>query len=319
MYVADTKNVGQNARFNTGKIFGMKEYLNIDLESRYLNEKWIQGMMESGYSGSTMYSEFVDNLFGWAVTSDGELVSFKNWESVYDIYVNDKYNMGLSEYFKENPFAYQSITARMLETIRHDLMLDSNLTGEQREAQMEKMNAMQDKLMTEYIDSVIANGVACCHHTCGNPKFSEFVDGQMSVLSADPDNEQYKKYLSYKEILEQAVPPKEPTQPTTPTSSTGSGGYGTATVSPGTGQPAQAAETPQTSDPNGQGYGTEGGQAGNTPTVVTGYEMTMLESVTGSIKDFMANPSVSASSIVVIGGIILLVGAVFYGFRRRNI
>ena len=319
MYVADTTNVGRNAQLNSGKIYGMKEYLNKDLEARYLNEKWIQGMMESGYAGSTMFSEFVDNFFGWAATSDGELTSFKNWEDIYDIYVNDRYEMGLNEYFKDNPYAYQSITARMLETMRHNLMIDNNLSGEQLENQLEKMNAMQDKLLNEYMDSVIANGVACCHHTCGNPKFSEFVDGQMSVLSADPDDEQYKKYMAYKEILEQAVPPKETTPPTTPTSSTGSGGYGTATVSPGAGQPAQTADTTQTSDPNGQGYGTDGGQAGNTPTVVTGYEMTMLESVTGSIRDFVSNPSVSASSIVVIGGIILLVGAVFYGFRRRNI
>jgi len=258
----------------------------------------------------------VDNLFGWAATSDGELVSFKNWEDVYDIYVNDRYEMGLSEYFKENPYAYQSIAARMLETMRHNLMIDSNLSDEQLEKQLEKMNTMQNNLINEYMDSVIASGVACCHHTCGNPRFSEFIDGQMSVLAADPDDEQYQKYLAYKDILEQAVPPQE----TTPSTSSNSGsGYGSAAVSAGSGQPAAPiAETPQTSE-GGQGYGTEGGQAGNTPTVVTGYEMTMLESITGGIRDFISNPSISSSSIVVISGIVLLVGAIFYGFRRRGI
>ena len=315
-FVADTTNVGRNAQTNLGKVYGLREYLNKDMEARYLNEKWIQGMMESGYSGSTMFSEFVDNLFGWAATSDGELVSFKNWEDVYDIYVNDRYEMGLSEYFKENPYAYQSIAARMLETMRHNLMIDSNLSDEQLEKQLEKMNAMQNNLINEYMDSVIASGVACCHHTCGNPRFSEFIDGQMSVLAADPDDEQYQKYLAYKDILEQAVPPQE----TTPSTSSNSGsGYGSAAVSAGSGQPAAPiAETPQTSE-GGQGYGTEGGQAGNTPTVVTGYEMTMLESITGGIRDFISNPSISSSSIVVISGIVLLVGAIFYGFRRRGI
>ena len=311
MYVADTRNVGQNARFNAGKIYGMKEYLNIDMESRYLNEEWIKGMMESGYSGSTMYSEFVDNLFGWAATSDGALVSFKNWEAVYDIYVEDKYNLGLNEYFENNPYAYQSIAARMLETMRHGLMTSDELTGDQKI----KMAQMHNSLLEKYIDSVIQSGVACCHHTCGNPKFSAFVDGEMSVLAADPEKEeQYLKYLEYKDILEQAVPPTPEIIPS-PSGNSGAG-YGTAALSSG-GTPAEAASAP--AEAAGEGYGTEGGQAGEGPSVVTGYEMTVLETVAGSIRNFVSNPTVSASNIVVLAGIVLLVGAVFYGFRRKGI
>lgn len=308
MYVADTKNVGQNARFSTGKIYTMKEYMNVDLESRYLNEEWIRGMMESGYSGSTMYAEFVDNLFGWAVTTDGELVSFKNWESIYDIYVNDKFDLGLEEYFKENPYAYQSITARMLESIRKEyLTADPNQNPEEYQRQIEKMNEMEKTLVEEYMQSVIESGVSCCHHTCGNVRLDEFIKGQISVLGIDPDKEQL-----YWETVTGATYREEPTLPAKSTASGGSG-YGTAT-SADAGEPAEAQQQPET----GEGYGTEGGQSGK-PAEVTGYEMTTLESVTNSIKDFIANPTFSSSSLIVIAGVILIVGAVFFGFRRKGV
>jgi Cobalamin biosynthesis protein CobN and related Mg-chelatases len=311
-FVADTTNVGRNAKTNLGKVYGLKEYLNKDMEARYLNEKWIKGMMESGYAGSTMYSEFVDNLFGWAATSDGELVSFRNWEAVYDIYVNDKFDLGLEGYFTDNPYAYQSITARMLEAMRHNLVLTEGLTGEQ----LSKLDTMQNTLLTEYMESVIQSGVSCCHHTCGNPKFSAFIDGQMSVLAADPDPENealYQKYLEYKDILEQAVPPTAGT----PAPSGGGSGFGMAALV--SGAVAAPAEVSQSNEAAGQGYGTDGGQAGEDPNVVTGYEMTVLESFAGSVRNFMSNPSISASNIVVLTGIVFLVGAIFYGFRRRGV
>ncbi|MBZ3935084.1 cobaltochelatase subunit CobN [Methanimicrococcus blatticola] len=308
MYVADTKNVGRNARFSSGQIYGMKEYLNIDLESRYLNEEWIKGMMESGYSGSTMYAEFVDNLFGWAVTSDGDLVSFKNWEAIYDIYVNDRFDLGLDEYFKENPYAYQSITARMLESIRKDyLTADPTQNPAEYERQMEKLSEMEKTLVNEYMQSVIDQGVSCCHHTCGNVMFDEFMKGQLSVLGVDPDKEQL-----YWDKVTGATYREEPVLPPKSTGSGGSG-FGSATL----GDAGEPAESNQPE--SGEGYGTDGGQAGNTAPEVTGYQMTMLESVTNSVKDFIANPTFSSSSLIAIAFVILVVGAVFFGFRRRGI
>ncbi|MCL2142242.1 MAG: hypothetical protein FWH46_05140, partial [Methanimicrococcus sp.] len=65
----------------------------------------------------------------------------------------------------------------------------------------------------------------------------------------------------------------------------------------------------------GAGYGTDTSQdAGE----VTGYEMTVVydDSVSG-IRDFLQSPSFAASSLMAIVFIIVLVGAVFYGFKRK--
>ena len=300
MYVADTRNVGQSAQNNVGKIYTMRQYINIDMESRYKNEVWIKGMMESGYAGSTMFSEFVDNLFGWAVTTDGQLVSFKDWEDVYDIYVSDKYDLGMADYFNDNPYAYQSITARMLESIRKEY-----LTAETPE-QAEKLKEMEQTLLNEYIQSVIDNGVACCHHTCGNPSFDTFVQGQMSVLGLTPDKEQ-QYWAQVTQATYREAPQLPPSSP--PSYSSGSG-YGTAATTPG----------PENQE-NGGGAGYDSPNApteNGRPSEVTGYEMTESKTITNSIRDFMSNPTFSSSSAIALVAIVALCAAIFYGFKAKK-
>lgn len=84
--------------------------------------------------------------------------------------------MDLKEFFnKKNPYAYQAITARMLEVVRKGYWHPSE----------------EDKqtLAKEYVETVAKHGVACCEHTCNNPAFQEYV---MNVLSgsglADQDS-----------------------------------------------------------------------------------------------------------------------------------
>ena len=295
IYVADTRNVGQSAQFNAGKIYTLKQYINIDMESRYKNEVWIKGMMESGYAGSTMFSEFVDNLFGWTVTTDA--ISFKDWSDVFDIYVDDKYDLGMADYFQDNPYAYQSITARMLESIRKEY-----LTAETPE-QMEKLKEMEQRLVDEYMQSVIDNGVACCHHTCGNPRFDEFMKGQMAVLNVEPDKEQ-----QYWQQVNQATYRDEPTLPSTAPSYSSGTGFGTAATLPG----------PSETGGDGAGY-TSDTPSENRPADVSGYEMTESRVITNSIRDFLADPTFSSSSIAALFVIVALCAAVFYGFKKKKI
>ena len=106
----------------------------------------------------------MDNLFGWEV-SDPDLVDDTVWQQVYETYANDP---AMREWFKQNnPDAYQSITARMLEAVRHDYWAPSE--------------EVIESLATAYEESVAENGAACCHHTCGNPLLHEFVNGMVSV------------------------------------------------------------------------------------------------------------------------------------------
>ena len=61
----------------------------------------------------------VFNLWGWEATLP-ESVSDNDWNQIYDTYVMDKYQLDIKERFKKsgNLYAYQSILARLLETVR---------------------------------------------------------------------------------------------------------------------------------------------------------------------------------------------------------
>ncbi|BBO82570.1 cobalamin biosynthesis protein CobN [Desulfosarcina ovata subsp. sediminis] len=132
-----------------------------EIRTRYLNPQWIQGMKQDNYAGAREMSEFVENLWGWQVTVS-DAVDAAKWEQVYDVYVEDKYGQDLNAFFNQhNPWAYQSITARMLEAVRKDYWKPDEQTV--------------NKLAAEYALNVIEKGVACCHHTCNNPMLNQMV------------------------------------------------------------------------------------------------------------------------------------------------
>ena len=122
--------------------------------------------MEFDYAGAREMMNFVENLWGWEATTP-DLVTDSDWNQIYDVYVNDKYDLGLDEYFKENPYQYQSMTARMLETAR--------------KGSWDASDEVIQNLVSEYVESVVESGVTCCHHTCGNALLDEYIQGVMSV------------------------------------------------------------------------------------------------------------------------------------------
>ncbi|WP_319524927.1 cobaltochelatase subunit CobN [uncultured Desulfosarcina sp.] len=132
-----------------------------ELRTRYLNPQWIQGMKQDNYAGAREMSEFVENLWGWQVTVS-DAVDAAKWQQVHQVYVEDKYGQDIKAFFNQhNPWAYQSITARMLEAVRKDYWKpDEKITN---------------KLAVEYAVNVIEKGVACCHHTCNNPMLNQMV------------------------------------------------------------------------------------------------------------------------------------------------
>jgi cobaltochelatase CobN len=77
-------------------------------------------MMEQGYSGAREMDRLVENLWGWETTVP-DLVTESTWNEVHEIYVRDRYDLGLREFFDQsNPWAEQSLTGRMLEASRKD-------------------------------------------------------------------------------------------------------------------------------------------------------------------------------------------------------
>ena len=138
-----------------------------ELRTRYLNPKWIEGMKKEDYAGAREMSKFVEYMWGWQVTVPYSVDKAK-WEQTYEVYVEDKYGMGLKDFFnKANPWAYQSITARMLEAVRKNYWKADE--------------KIRKKLAVEYSLNVIEKGVACCDHTCNNPILNQMVVNIISL------------------------------------------------------------------------------------------------------------------------------------------
>ncbi|MFH0784914.1 MAG: cobaltochelatase subunit CobN [Pseudomonadota bacterium] len=148
------------------KVEDMAATLGRELRARYLNPKWIEGMQREDYAGARAMSNFVEYLWGWQVTTPDK-VDAAMWQQIHEVYVEDKYGKEMKEFFnRANPWAYQSITARMLEAIRKDYWQASEET--------------RKKLATEYAINVVEKGVACCDHTCNNPLLNQMA---VSIIS----------------------------------------------------------------------------------------------------------------------------------------
>jgi cobaltochelatase CobN len=138
-----------------------------ELRTRYLNPKWIEGMKKEKYAGAREMSKFVEYMWGWQVTVPDSIDKTK-WEQTYEVYVEDKYGLDIKIFFnRENPWSYQSITARMLEAIRKNYWRADDTT--------------RKKLAVEYAINVVEKGVACCDHTCNNPLLNQMVVNIISL------------------------------------------------------------------------------------------------------------------------------------------
>jgi cobaltochelatase CobN len=146
------------------KVETLEKFLKRETYSRYFNPKWIEGMQEHDYAGAREMGDFIENLWGWEATNP-DLISDDMWNQVYQTYMADQ---ELSDWIKQNnPYAYQSMTARMLETAR--------------KGSWDASDEVLESLAAEYAESVVEDGVTCCHNTCGNPLLNSYVSGLVSV------------------------------------------------------------------------------------------------------------------------------------------
>ncbi len=164
MYINNQRNA-QNQKLET-----LQRFVSRDLRSRYLNPEWIRGMMDQGFDGARYMEAFVENMWLWDVAMP-ELITEEMWDSVYETYVEDQYNLGLKEFFNtHNPYAYQSLTARMLDAARKGYWNPDT--------------EVLQTLAQELQQSVEMHGVTCCHHTCGNLQLDAYIQGLISGAQA---------------------------------------------------------------------------------------------------------------------------------------
>ncbi|MCQ1536264.1 cobaltochelatase subunit CobN [Methanosarcina sp. KYL-1] len=258
-------------------------FLEKELYARYFNPTWIEGMQQNGYAGAAEMADFLENLWGWEAVNP-DLISDDVWNRVYQTYVGDQ---ELSDWLKDsNPYAYQAITARMLETA---------LKGN-----WDASDEVLKSLAAEYAESVVNDGVTCCHHTCGNPTLNSYVAGLVSVPGFSDAIE-----AATKQQLEQDKPEKH--------SSSGNKGSSTPVV-------RSAEGSNQTLVQSDAGYGVDSPEPA--PAVpksadsnyVEGYEMTK-ESVENEDEG-----GISFSGADIVGTLFVLVaaGGIYLGMRKKK-
>ncbi len=150
------------------KLESLSESLWRDARSTYLNPKYIQAMMNSGATGAGIFADFVRYMSAWKITSPGS-VNNNMFQEAYEVYFQDKYGLGMNQWFSEsNPFSQQAMAAVMLDAVRR---------GDWK-ADMSVVNNLANILA----QNVITNGVACCDCTCAN-----LVNMQWAASNLDPN------------------------------------------------------------------------------------------------------------------------------------
>jgi len=292
MFIVNLKDPNQAITETLGK------FLARELRSTYWNREYIKGMMEHGYTGASELDSIFEDFWGLNVMLP-DAVTADMWNEMYAVYIEDKYDLRLDDWFdNENPWAHQSINARMLEAVRKGYWTPSD------------PNVLEN-LVREYVKSVVENGVTCCHHTCGNPLLDEYISGMLSVpgLSAE-DAEEYRK------LMDEATG-RQTEQPVTETINDDS--------SSSAWRKLHDSRTGNESTDAGSGAGLDaeliqdagaGGEGASNPSdYVEGYEM----------QDESAQPSdagpMSFSGADLFGMlmVVLAAGAIYIGFRRRGI
>ncbi len=285
------------------------EFLSKDLRSRYMNPAWIEGMMGNGFDGTRYMDSVFEVMRVWDVTNP-DLVTDEMWNEMYDVYMRDKYDLGVNEYLENtNPYASQSMRATMLDSIRTGYLNPSE--------------GITQELVRDYVRSVTENGVTCCHHTCGNPLLDEFIQGNMATSGVSLQEQETYRKLMYDATLREVTPTpvSKLEQEETPSShSSSSTGAELRIVETGTVPESGSGSANQTTTADkGAGMDTDAPvqnvQRSTPEDYVEGYEMTK-QSVTNteSSSSFSMTGSEIAASVLVLAG----VGAIYLGFWRRR-
>ena len=134
--------------------------------------------MKGDASSASTFAEIVENTYGWNVMKP-KAIDKEMWDEIYDVYVKDKFNLGVDKYFEEkNPAALQQITAVMMETARKGMWKASD-------EQLAEIAKMHTELVKKYQP-------ACTGFVCDNSKLRQYIADKVDPTTA----KQYKQEIS---------------------------------------------------------------------------------------------------------------------------
>ena len=142
---------------NNAKIQSTAKFLSQELRGRYFHPKWIKEMQAEGYSGTLTVLDRMNNFWGWQVV-DPNVVRDDQWQEFVEVYINDKYDLKIQEWFKKfNPDALAQFTQKILEANRKGYF-------ETDEKTLKKLVELYKELQKKYKVKTY------------NTKFKDFVD-----------------------------------------------------------------------------------------------------------------------------------------------
>jgi cobaltochelatase CobN len=120
-YYGDTREHGEVS------VRTLEEEIRRIARGKILNPAWIEGMKEHGYKGAGEISKRIGRLYGWQATA--KAVDGSVFDDVARTFLMDEKNRDFFE--KENPWALEEISRRLLEAARRGLWAPAEDVNEQ--------------------------------------------------------------------------------------------------------------------------------------------------------------------------------------------
>lgn len=146
---------------NNMRMQELKEAIGVESRTTIFNPTYIKEKMKGEATAAAGFAEIVQNTYGWNVMKP-EAVDDELWDEIYNVYVQDKFDLGVRNYFEQqNPAALQEMTAVMMETARKGMWKASA-------EQLATIAELHTELVEEYKPS-------CSGAVCNNSKLREFI------------------------------------------------------------------------------------------------------------------------------------------------
>lgn len=155
---------------NNVRMQEVKEAIGVESRTTIFNPNYIREKMKGEASAAGGFAEIVRNTYGWNVMKP-KAIDKEMWDEIYNVYVKDKFNLGVKEFFEnQNPAALQEMTAVMMETARKGMW----------KASREQLKEIA-KLHTELVNKYKAG---CSGFVCDNAKLRDFIAQNTDAQSA---------------------------------------------------------------------------------------------------------------------------------------
>lgn len=146
---------------NNMRMQELREAIGVESASTILNPVYIAEKMKGGASAAAGFASVVQNTYGWNVMKP-EAIDGALWNDIYEVYVRDRFDLGLRGYFEwQNPAALEEMTAVMMETARKGMWRASD-------EQLRQLAELHTRLVEKH-------GPLCSGFVCDNALLRRFI------------------------------------------------------------------------------------------------------------------------------------------------